>query len=361
MTRTLAIAASLVLAAPRLAGADAALEEVSAGNAPQTSTTPGSNWLADRVAGMWEPSERWQIRGDFTGTRDWSGALSGTSLPNAPSDILLGALGIEFDPNEHWNTKLAATYSPNALTMTQTPVQAIGPTGKTVNANAGLDAYAASYGGSAQLGYDSAGDSAAEGSLLATASVTHFDVQQQITSIETKAGQMLTAQQVKDYCTAHRCSSQLSAALSGSADQLNQLVVGGNASMQLYQTTDVGLDGAYYFYDKDPTQVGYFSAASVGRLGLGAGAPIAPLQYTAGPDVMHRFGELMTLATVSYGKYVDGEGYNVTGALRVQYKWKLDRDKRIKLWGKLMGARDTDSTGAKSKSGSLALGMQYTW
>ena len=69
----------------------------------------------------------------------------------------------------------------------------------------------------------------------------------------------------------------------------------------------------------------------------------------------------MALTSLSYGKYADELGYNVTPSLRLQYKFELDDDRRLKVWIKASGSRDVDQLGAVSKSGSLATGLQYTW
>ena len=104
------------------------------------------------------------------------------------------------------------------------------------------------------------------------------------------------------------------------------------------------------------------SVAALGRTStFGNGPSIAPLQYTVMPSVVHRFGQLMVLASFTYGKYVASEGYDVSGALRVQYRWKLGSDSRFKLYGKLLAARDIDESQQEIRSGSASLGAQYTW
>ena len=66
--RTLLVTIALAALHTR-AYADGALEELSAGTVPQTASTPQSTWLADKLAGFWEPSEALQVRLDVTGTR----------------------------------------------------------------------------------------------------------------------------------------------------------------------------------------------------------------------------------------------------------------------------------------------------
>jgi hypothetical protein len=108
-------------------------------------------------------------------------------------------------------------------------------------------------------------------------------------------------------------------------------------------------------------QLGFASVGTVGRTANASdGAPIAPLQYTVMPSLVHRWGGLMALASVTYGRYVDGEGYNLATGLRLQYRFKLDAGRRLKLWSKLGGSRDVVQQAAV-RSGQLALGLQYSW
>lgn len=360
---TARIVIALALLAPSLARADGAVEEVSAGNSPQTAGNPASSYLSDRIAGFYEPNDSWQLRLDVTGTRDYTNTKQpATTGLFGPGDILLTNLAVEYDPDSHWSLKLAGSYSPTSAAYSSTTVQTQTMKGTVADANAQLESQTSSKSGGAWIGYETAGESNAETNVLLTATVNDFNTLQQITAVTDKAGQMLSVDQLRAYCAAHPCSPQLTAALGANSAELAQLVIDGNVSETVYKNTDVGIDGAYYLYDKDPTKVGYFSVASVGRTAnFGAGIGIAPLQYTVMPSAIHRWGPLMAMGTFTYGHYVDNEGYNTTAAVRLQYKWKLDGSQRIKVWAKGSGARDVDSTHTATKSGSLALGVQYTW
>jgi hypothetical protein len=339
---------ALVLA-PAVAHADGALEEVSAGNVPQTATSAPSTWVADKLAGMWEPGEAWQLRLDLVGTR--------TLANNDTGDVLLATLGVEYDPDDHWMVRVAGGGSPSATTFSTTTLQLPTMSG-IVPVDAKLQSDASSLAASASAGYETGTDDDFETTALVTANATRFDALQQIASVDGRS-QTFTVQQLRDICAKRTCSSALNSTLAAQATTLDQLAVGGTLSEQIYRDTDVGVDGAYYLYDKDPTTIGYFSALGVGRTTTGTG--IAPLQYTVAPSVIHRFGALMAMSSVSYGRYVDQDGYDVTATLRVQYKLKLGGDKRLKLWTKATGSHDRDQMNTLSKSGSLALGVQYAW
>jgi hypothetical protein len=353
MRRPLVHALAIVAVGRSLAHADGAIEEIAAGNAPHTQGSPGATWIADKLAGIWEPGDDWQLRLDVTGTRYFH---------TKASDLLLANLSVEYDPSAHWILRLAAGGSPSSTSNTTMAVQVQDLLGSPITADAKLETSSASASGSAWLGYETVGDGAVETSAIVSASVTELASRQDITSVQGRNGQMLTLAQLRAFCASHPCASGLGNALDGQSASLLQVALGAGVSEQLYQDTDVGLDGTYYLYDKDPAQVGSFSVTRAGQTaGAGGGIGIAPVLYSVMPSLVHRFGPVMAMSGVAYSKYVDDQGYDVTATLRIQYKLAFDGDRRLKLWGKLTGSRDVDQAHATSKAGSVALGMQYAW
>lgn len=346
---------AIALAALRSrARADGALEELSAGSVPQTASSARSSWIADKLAGIWEPSEALQVRLDLSGTRTSESKASA-------SDILLLNLGVEYDLDTHWTLKLMAGGSPTSTSSTTSSVE-IHTATSVIQGDTRVQAEASSMSAGAWAGYDTDGDSNFETSALLSVNETRYDTLPQLASVRSKSGLMVTPQQVRDSCAANPCSPALVAAIAAQPTTLYQLVIDGTLTEQLYKNTDVGLDGAYYLYDKDPTAAGYSTTVGLGRSTIGSGViGIAPFQYAVAPSVIHRWGQWMALTNLSFGKYVDELGYNLTPSLRLQYKFKLDDDQRLKLWIKASGSRDVDQMGAASKSGSLATGLQYTW
>ncbi len=341
------------------AHADGALDEVSAGNVQQTATTPQSTWLSDRLAGFWDPSERWQLRGDLVETRTYTKTPAAVGLGDS-SDVLLASLSLEWDPDDRFSIRAVASASPgsdsaSAASFTMMQGMTKTPISSTVAQRS------ASQGGAVWLGYDS---TAVEFPIAITASatVTEFEMRQQVTSAVGASGQMFDLQQLDQYCATGTCSRELRAALRGNESSLAQVVAETTASQTLWKNTDVGVDGAYFAYSEDPTKVGYFAAGSLGRSTSTSGAVgIAPYHWTVAPDLVRRFGGLMVMASVSYGKYVDAEGSDLTALLRVQYKLKLAEGRRLKVWAKLSGSRDVDSTNAISHATSGACGVQFVW
>jgi hypothetical protein len=99
MRRWLAIAITAV--APRIAHAGGALEELAAGAAPATETSPGSRWISDKLAGIWDVDASWQLRLDLSSTRVYSDATDTTR-----GDVYAGSLSAVYSADDHWNLRL---------------------------------------------------------------------------------------------------------------------------------------------------------------------------------------------------------------------------------------------------------------
>jgi len=358
--RHVVLASCVLAAAGSAARADGVLDEASAGNTQATASAPSSPWLADKVAGIYEPSDAWQLRIDFTTTHDSGSAPTAMSrFGNSSSNVYLANISAEWDPGD-WSFKLVGGYSPSSTTTATTTVPFQTASG-TQQADAQLQSTGDTASAAAWIGWDSGLLGAFNTALLATATANDYDIQQQLTAIEDRKGSAISVDQIQMYCGTHACGPQLTSVLGAQETHLAQYVLDASATQTLWSDTDIGLDAAYYLYNEDPAKVGYYSIAAVGRTAsFGNGPSLAPLLYTVMPSAIHRFGSLMVLASVTYGQYVDDEGTDLTAALRVQYRWKLSRDSRLKLYGKLSGSRDTEQTETIA-SGALSLGAQYTW
>jgi hypothetical protein len=349
--RQLLCAVMLVVAGRGLARADGIAEELSAGSAPHADGAPASSWIANKLSGMWEPGDAWQLRLDLTETRYFDASASNVGLAN---------LAVEYDPTVHWILRLGLGGSPASTADAKSVIQTQNATGAAVTADARIATTSSSASGSASVGYETAGGGDLETSALLSASVTQLDSTQEITDVQGRRGQTLTAAQLAALCAAHPCAGGLGSALDGVPATLHQLVLGASLSEQLYQHTDLGLDASYYLYAQDPTQLG---ALSISRTGQSAGGSfaIAPVRYSVMPSLIHRFGPVMVMSSLAYSQYVDQQGHDLTATLRLQYKLALSGAQRVKLWTKLMATRDVDQMNASTQAGSLSLGAQYSW
>lgn len=354
MRRPLLILA-IVVARSSNAHANTAAEEISAGTSLSASTTPSLSWIANRISGAWDATSRWQLRVALDATRVMApeGEESNTIFnASASADLAI---------DTHWAVSLTASGSPASTTYSSATILDDTLPGDEGEAVAQLAARSAVMSLAASLEYDTAGDSDHETSGSIMIGATHFRSIQAITSIIDPDGQMLTPGQVGDHCSLSPCSSELRSALSPKETQLTQLVVGASVLHTVEGTGDVGLSASYYLYSEDPTQLGYYALATLGRGNLGNGVSIAPLRYTLTPTIGDRWGPLSGTLAVTYGAYLRDERQDLTTSLRVQYKLKLEGGTRLKLYSKLAGSRGADQDGNTSMSMSLALGAQYSW
>src|SRR5262249_11523545 len=107
--------------APRAGHASSALEELAAGTTLATATAPGSRWVSDRLARVWDIGARGQLRLDLSSTR----AL-GDASDTAHDDVSLGALAVAYSPDDHWSLRLSGGGSPEATTRATAAVDAQG-------------------------------------------------------------------------------------------------------------------------------------------------------------------------------------------------------------------------------------------
>jgi len=343
------------IAASGSAHADAVVEEVSAGGSLSTSTTPSVGWIADRIAGTWEINETWQIRAGLDATR---------TLPpegEEANTVFSTSASVEAAVESHWSVSLTAGWSPASTTHSSATVLDDSLPGDYGEADAELMARSAMVSVAASAEYDTGGTSDHETTGSLTVSVNHFQSIQTITSMTDPDGQMMTIRGVRDHCELQDCTDELQAALYPKETRLMQLVLGAGLTHTLEGAGDLGISASCYFYDKDPTVVGYFSLATLGRGNLGNGAGVAPLRYAITPSIGDRWGALSGTLAVTYGIYFADAGYDVTTSLRIQYKLKLDEQARLKLYSKLAGSWGADPQGNTSSAATLALGAQYSW
>ncbi len=331
----LAVAPSV---APQQAFADGAAEEIAVGG------TPEASWISDKIAGVWDANDDVQVRLDFAATRT-SGNVLNTSL------------SVDYTIDRHWSMHASAGWSPESETYATEGVD----TGGDMLADAYLRAASSSVSAGASVGYETGGDSDRETSASLSMNATYFQSQQELTSVRDVDGLMYGVQAMRTACATQYCDSQLQGALWPQWAQLGQFAIGGSVSETIDDDTDIGVDAAYYLYDRDPQKLGYFTLATIGRGTLGTATGVAPSQYTVTPSVSQRWGDVAATASLAYGSYLEDQGYELGANVRVQYKLKLDDKRRLKIYGKLGSSWHVDPANELGQSGSLAVGVQYSW
>jgi hypothetical protein len=356
MRRWLTIAIAVV--APRAAHAGGALEELAAGAAPATEAGPGSRWVSDKLAGIWDLDARSQLRLDLSSTRAYS-----DTTDTSRGDVYLGTLSAVYSPDDHWSLRLTGGWSPESTTRAPVVMDAEGLFAGTTKANAQLRAAASSFAFGAGVDYDSAGRGVHALSASLSVSATYFNAHQEITSAQdpTAGGATIGATELRMRCQIMPCSGDLVRELWPQSALLGQFALGASVTDTVDGDTDLSLDAAYYLYDHELHPLEYFALATFvpSNLGSATGAPL--LRYAMTPSVAHRWGNVAASASLSYSDYMDGHELDIGASLRVQYKVALAASHRLKPYAKLAVGTHVDASYQLTRSASIGLGAQYTW
>jgi len=306
------------------------------GSSQTNPRNPRTGFIYDRVSGVADASDAVSFRFDLTLTHDAATKpTQGASFGDTGGNIFAGALGLDWMPSEHWPLSFEFDFSPRSTEASDTTVAFdVGTT--SANADALLRA-------------------------TSSFSLTHFSTTQVVSDVATANGPV-DRRQIIAYCTRTAYTGegcrQIGPALRAESADLNQFRLSASFTETFVANTDLTLGGAYYFYDKDPSQVGYFSIASIGRsVSLGNGVPAAPLRYSIRPDLSQKFGPFSASIWYQYGQYVPGDGYGHSVGLKLQYKIT----KAVKTWASGTWQNDIDDQGNSQISTTLALGARYSF
>jgi hypothetical protein len=346
---------------PGLAIAHSLSDEIGVGSSQSNPRNPRTGFIYDRIAGVADASESVSFRFDLTLTHDAATKPSqGAQFGDTGGNVFAGAFGVEWSPSEHFPLSFEIDLSPKSTALSDTTVTFdVGST--SANADALLRATSSSLGFVASAGFETAGDSDFESALGSSLSLTHYSTTQILADIATAAGPV-DRQQIISYCTRTgnlgKGCRQLGPALRLQSVDLNQFKASASFTETFVANTDLTLGGSYYFYDKDPSLVGYFSIASIGRsVSLGNGVPAAPLRYSIRPDLSQKFGAFSANLWYQYGQYVAGDGYGHSAGLKLQYKIS----KAVKIWASGTWQNDIDAQSNSQISSTLALGARYSF
>lgn len=376
LRRRFAAVPLLLALSPLAAAAHSVSDEVSAGDTEHTLRNPRTGYLADKLRGSVDLSDALELRLGVTLTHDNpTPPQHGARWGDTGGDIFSSLLGVDWTQNDHFTLGAELDYSPQNEQRNATTVSLVNAKGELAPADALVRSLSSSWGAVVSVSYDTAGESSVETAVDLSAAVAHFDTRQNLARVE-QDGTAAGVQAVRDECA--KATTQLAIAncralrpaLRGEAAALTQLTLQGSITETLFTDTDVTLGGAWFLYDQDPTQVGYFSTLVVGRThatsSFGGGIPVAPLLYDVRPELLHRFGPFQANAWYQYSRYVDNEGYGHLVGLKLQYAFS----KSFRLWASGTWQRDLQpyevTAGGATRvqatvSRSGALGVKLSW
>lgn len=350
------IALVLLTMATSTAHADGVSNELSAGTSVATSTTPATRWVATRVGGVWDASDAWQVRVSFEVTRMLPSDDTGDQ-----QHVINGGVSADYTHGDHWTFGMSFSGSPASNTFSSATVLAEGLPGDLGEADAQLAARTGSDSFGVTATYDTAGDSDHEQTWSFGVGVNRFAAVQGITSVIDPDGYVHTVEALRERCQMFECDMELVESLSPLLTRLNQFVLEASATHTEGQDTDLSLDAALYLYDSDPTAIGYFSLATIGRGNLGNGIGVAPLRYTLSPSVANRWGALAGTLRIVYAGYADAGGYDLGANLRMQYSFDLADERALAVFTKLGTTLGVDVDNNLTTSLSAGMGARYSW
>ena len=317
-TGTLSIA--LALALPAAGRATSLSDEFGVGTSQTTPINPRSGYLYDRITGVFDIADPLSLRLEAIGTHDFATSPQhGAHFQLVGREIFSASAGLDWELSDHVFLYGEGFFSPTSTSSSDAPV----PFGPTNQADALINSTSSVYGFLAKVGYDTAGDSDYETMVDGALSLVHYSSRQSVTGVETDSGPV-DIQSVIDSCNLTQqggCDEYVNAATRQGVE-LNQYRASASVTETIHQT-DLSLGGAYYWYDHDPTTLGYFSLATVGRsFATSSGLPsLAPLRYTVRPGLGRSFGAMRVDLWYQYGRYVIHEEQSHGAGLKLQYRF----------------------------------------
>lgn len=298
------------------------------------------------LSGAYDFNDAWSITGFALYTRDLATRTADTSAPG--SNVFLFNLGAMWLPTDHLMTALSLVGSPPTLQRNASTVSL--PMNRT--ADVVIDSTAWSLGAQFNGLWASNGFSNLEHTIDVGLGLNQFSVFQIAELPNTPRGNVARA-----FCATRVDRFEACRLINGEQTALWQGRLGAGYTATLFRKTEVGLDGAYFLYDKPPSTVGYYALLSVGRSDLGSGVPVLPLLFTLRPHVSQRIGPVTLKLGYQFGLYTENLG--ALHALTLRATWRITSHWRIT--GTVTGQLDAANGAVVNLGGQALLGLLYVW
>jgi hypothetical protein len=360
-----------LLSVPALTWASSVTVKAGGGTGGSTAAAPVGEYENAALSTNLDLSKVLSLDLSLTGTHDDTVPVApGKRFGNSGENIVSLSAGISWSPDDHLSLDIGASYSPKTSSTFDTPITVGSVSGQQDGL---LSSTVRSWGADIAVGYDTAGESAFESTFSTEASFTHLSSLQGLQQIVTSTGTTnLTRLRAECADNATGVCRRLRPLFRNRPVDLRQVAVGASYTATIERRTSLSLGGTYYDYlGDDPTQIGFFSVALVGRgagrrphghtargstsLSFGEGVPLAPLSYSVNGGVAQELGALSLALTAGYGNYYGGAGNNKNLALRAS----LGLSSAWKLILTVSGNRDADEDGSRTDSVVASLGLRY--
>lgn len=323
-----------------------------------SSDNPRAGAASLGLSGSWDVSDAWSLLGTFVYTRDFP-TRSGGESPDDPStfspgsNVFLISAGVMWLASDHLMTMLVVNGSPVSLQPSATTRRFDDPvTGEPRVVSLVVNGRNSSLGGAWTGSWASNGDGAWESTVDLGVSVNRFDTFQRLVVPDTPRGR-----QLRQACLS-RAELAVCQLVNGASTPLVQARLSAAYLGTLHADTDFALEGAYFLYDQDPLDVGFFPVVTAGRGDeLGSGVPVNPLRLSVRPSVAHRFSRVTLKGSYQLGVYAGGLGLNHLATLRTT--WKVTPAWRVTLT--VSAQVDSGSTGLTNPGGTALLGAMFVF
>jgi len=335
--------------------------ELAVATSPPTPTSPRTTQVSDALDALVEVGGGLSLTASLAATSLRPIAeIPGQQYATRGSTVWTLGAGLVWEIGDHLTLDASGHVSPESELQADSAVAWVTAAGP-VTVDALLKSHSSSAGGTLAASYDTAGDSAAETAVDLGLSLERFVTDQKVVEIRGPRVGSVTAADIQTLCRTRPalCPKQLVGALRGMPANLSQVALQVAVTETLWRDTDLGLAAGFYGYDKDPTEVGYFTLAGGGRAGasFGGGVALAPLQWTIRPSLSRRLGDWTLRLAWQHGTYMSGEGTLDALTARVQ----LRITPTFRMWVTVLGQRDRDAEAHTAITRSLALGALCRW
>jgi hypothetical protein len=321
------------LAAPQPAGSsdlrNLLSDQVAFGSSSGSRSSPRTGFITDRLSGSNDLNPSLGLLYAVTVTQDLGArATAGAPFPERGGTILHLLSGLEWQLSRRWALIPTVSGSLPSTTQTSISVPYQDSSGAQTTLAGDLRVKASSVGGELSAELDTLDAGPVELVFTMTGGLTNYWIAQALPKLQMADGTIVSSAALQPQCQTSGCSQDVLNLLSKPSTSVIQVYAEGDVTASLGRT-DVGITGSGYVYSQDPGQLGFFGIAGFARgPSTGDGYPMAPLLFDVRGHVLEKLGAWRLAASGDYGRYVDAEGWNVTGSLKATYSVT----KQIRLW-----------------------------
>lgn len=341
--------------------------ELALGLNDSTPASPQSANVADQLTFRFDLNDDWTLKVGAAYTVDPASApAEGAAFGTSSAQIFSAVGGVDWDVSSRVNLYLDVSGSPvagqsfDALLGTATV-----PTTEVLLNNA-TSSVGALAGASITLGGTEFLGAVLGGTVLdLSLGWTRLTTRQRVDAA-VEGGRPVSRQALMALCRAipnTRFCKGLHPFLAGGQETLDQLVATVAVLHSFGPTTDVGLWGSVYVYDKDPITALPFSArvSTNGFGSLDSGFPLAPLRWAVSPSFQQQLGAFSISPWYEYLVYASDLGQAHVVGLRVSLRlgsaWTVWLSGSVQ-WNAIQNAVVDPPVDSHVTSGRVALGFR---